>query len=201
MTRETVLEDLRDEALLPRIAGGDDRALGEVYDRYGGLCYALAVNITGEEADAQDAVAEAFHQLWRTAASFEADRGSVRSWLCTITRTRALDLVRARGRRARAAERSALTHTDGIATPTGTTELLPDRAAEASELRTLVSRALSDLPDPQRQALELWYMGGLSHAEIAAEIDEPLGTVKTRLRSALSRLKHTLGPILGEAAR
>src|SRR5256885_12532236 len=85
--------------------GGDERALAEVYDRHGGPAYSLALAIVGERADAEEVVADAFGQVWRTAAQFDPSRGSVAAWLATITRTRALDLLRSRRRRARALER------------------------------------------------------------------------------------------------
>ncbi|MGH7538848.1 MAG: RNA polymerase sigma factor, partial [Gemmatimonadales bacterium] len=96
-----------DRQLVGRMAAGEDRALGELYDRYGRTVYALALAIVREPADAEEVVVDAFGQAWRSAASFDPGRGSVGAWLATIARTRALDLVRARGRRARAHERAA----------------------------------------------------------------------------------------------
>src|SRR5881628_1954570 len=101
------------------MAAGDERALGELYDRHGSTVYALARAIVGERADAEEVVADAFGQAWRTASQFDPARGSVTAWLATITRTRALDLVRARGRRSKVLTRAARGDVDGLAVPLG----------------------------------------------------------------------------------
>jgi RNA polymerase sigma-70 factor (ECF subfamily) len=175
-----------DHALVQRMAAGDERALGELYDRHGRAAYALACAIVGERADADEVVVDAFGQAWRAAAQFEPTRGSVGSWLATIARTRALDLVRARGRRSRALERAAQLTVESGGEPA-------DRTVERTEARGLVTRALADLPEPQRRAIELAYFGGLSQSEIAAQLSEPLGTVKTRIRDGMAKLRTLLG--------
>jgi len=142
-------------------------------------------------------VADAFGQAWRTASQFDPARGSVTAWLATITRTRALDLARARGRRARVLERAAQSG-DGLAAPVASVGRAPDRAAEQHEARALVVRSLAELPEPQRRVIELAYFGGLTQTEIAAELAEPLGTIKTRIRAALEKLRSALGPLLAE---
>src|SRR6059058_5152096 len=144
------------------MTAGDDRALAELYDRHASTLYALAVAIARERADAEEIVADALGQAWRTAAQFDPGRGSVAGWLATITRTRALDLVRARGRRARAMERAAQTDSDGLASSMGAAADSPDRRIERGEARRLVARSLGELPDPQRRVIELAYFGGLS---------------------------------------
>jgi len=184
-----------DRVLVQRLQAGDERALAELYDRHGGTAYALATAIVREAADAEEVVADAFAQVWRTAGQFDPGRGSVAAWLATITRTRALDLVRARGRRARALDRAALGNPEGVATPLAPVEGA-DRGAERAEARVLVARALATLPEPQRIVLELGYFGGLSQSQIASELGEPLGTVKTRMRTALEKLRAVLAPQL-----
>lgn len=169
------------------MAAGDERALGELYDRHGRAAYALACAIVGERADADEVVVDVFGQAWRGAAQFEPARGSVGSWLATIARTRALDLVRARGRRSRALERAAQLSEGGVAAGEPA-----DRDAERAETRRLVTRALADLPEPQRRAIELAYFGGLSQSEISARLSEPLGTVKTRIRDGMAKLRTLL---------
>ena len=129
-----------DRVLVERMAAGDERSLGELYDRYGGTAYALAYAIVRETADAEEVVADALGQAWRTAAQFDPSRGSVPAWLATITRTRALDLVRARGRRARAHERAAWTDPEGLAVPLASMGEATDRGAERLEARGLVAR-------------------------------------------------------------
>jgi len=187
-----------DRTLVERMAAGDDRALGELYDRYGGMAYALAVAIVAERADAEEVVADAFGQAWRTGPQFDPGRGSVAAWLATITRTRALDLVRARGRRARALERAAQAGTSGLAAPLAEMAVAPDRGAEQQEAKRLVRHCLAELPEAQRRVIELAYFGGLTQTEIAAELQEPLGTVKTRMRAAMAKLRGSLAPLLAE---
>lgn len=175
-----------DHALVQRIAAGDERALRELYDRHGRAAYALACAIVGERADAEEVVVDVFGQAWRAAGQFDPARGTVGSWVATIARTRALDLVRARGRRSRVLERAAALSDDGVPEPA-------DRDVERAEARRLVTRALTDLPAPQRRAIELAYFGGLSQSEIAAQLGEPLGTVKTRIRDGMAKLRTLLG--------
>ena len=185
-----------DGALVQRMTAGDDRALGELYDRHGSTLYALAVAIAQERADAEEIVADALGQAWRTAAQFDPGRGSVGAWLATITRTRALDLVRARGRRARALVRAAGESSDGLAAPIAAAGEAPDRGIERQEARQLVGRSLAELPEPQRRVIELAYFGGLTQTEIAAELQEPLGTVKTRMRAGMEKLRGSLAQLL-----
>ena len=175
------------------MAAGDERALGELYDRHGSTVYALARAIVGERADTEEVVADAFDQAWRTAGQFDPARGSVTAWLATITRTRALDLVRARGRRSKILARAAQESDAGVAAPLAASDA-PDRDVERQEARQLVKQSLGKLPEPQRRVIELAYFGGLSHSEIAAELKEPLGTVKTRLRAGMEKLRDALSP-------
>lgn len=174
-----------DTLLVQRMANGDERALGELYDRHGRVMYTLAYAIVGERADAEEVVVDTFGQAWRGAAQFDPGRGSVGAWLSTIARTRSLDLVRARGRRARVLERAASVVVD--VTPSAA-----DREAEQSETSGMVRRGLDALPAAQRQAIELAYFGGLSQSEIAARLGEPLGTIKTRIRDGMEKLRELL---------
>lgn len=189
-----------DRELVDRMAGGEERALGELYDRYGRTVYALALAIVREPADADEVVVEAFGQAWRQAESFDPARGSVGAWLATIARSRALDLVRARGRRTRAYERAAQLSDDGVATPLGPPGPDPARGVERAEAGQIVTRALAALPESQRVAIELAYFEGLSQSEIAARLSEPLGTIKTRIRSGMEKLRDQLSPLLGGAS-
>src|SRR5260370_25101803 len=131
---------------------GGELSLGELYDRHDGAAYSLALVIVGEGADAEEVVADAFGQAWRTAGQFDPARGSVAAWLTTITRTRALDLCRARGRRARAVTRASRENTEGFAVPIAAGGDPPDRAVERREARPLVERAPAEPPKPQRPA-------------------------------------------------
>jgi RNA polymerase sigma-70 factor, ECF subfamily len=189
---------MADYVLVERMARGDERALGELYDRHGGTTYSLAVAIVGERADAEEVVADALAQAWRTAAQFDPGRGSVAAWLATITRTRALDLLRGRGRRARALARAAWGNSEGLAAPIAPAGDAPDRGVERQEARRLVAHSLAALSEPQRRIIELAYFGGLTQTEIAAELKEPLGTVKTRMRAGLEKLRSSLVPLLSK---
>ncbi len=188
-----------DRVLVERMCSGDELSLGELYDRHGGAAYSLALVIVGEGADAEEVVADAFGQAWRTAGQFDPARGSVAAWLTTITRTRALDLCRARGRRARAVTRASRENTEGFAVPIAAGGDPPDRAVERREARRLVERALAELPEPQRRVIELAYFEGLTQTEIATELGEPLGTVKTRMRAGMEKLRGSLAPLLSRA--
>jgi RNA polymerase sigma-70 factor (ECF subfamily) len=186
-----------DAATVARMAEGEDRALAELYDRFGGLVYSLTHAILGDAAEAEEAAADAFLQAWSSAGSFDATRASVPGWLSMIARSRALDRLRSRRRReATLAHASASSGDEGFALPLGAGDPPPDRGAELLELRAHVRHALDQLPPPQRRVIELAYYGGLTHSEIALELGEPLGTVKTRIRAAMDKLRSSLGPWL-----
>jgi RNA polymerase sigma-70 factor (ECF subfamily) len=186
-----------DAELLTRAALGDERAVGTVYDRYGQMMYAVAYRIVRQPGDAEEVVAEAFAQAWRDAGRFEAGRGSVAAWLTVMTRSRALDFVRARARRERitdTAQRSDPEGTLGMSAPAAS----PDAAVEAGERERRVAEALANLSAPQRTAIELAFFEGLSHSEIAERLNEPLGTVKTRVRLGMLKLRESLKPYFYE---
>jgi RNA polymerase sigma-70 factor (ECF subfamily) len=161
------------------------------------VLYAVAYRIVGQRADAEEVVLEAFAQAWRDAPRFEAGRGSVAGWLTMIARSRALDLVRARGRRDRITASAAA---DRPETPPAMGEFRPDPggALDNDERRRQVRQALETLSPPQRQAIELAYFEGLSQSEIAARLQEPLGTVKTRVRLGMQKLRECLRPFYFE---
>lgn len=189
---------VNDRALLQQVAQGIESALGNLYDRYSASLYALAYRITGERADAEEVVLEAFAQMWRDATRFESERGSVIAWLTMITRSRALDLVRAKGRRHRLADSAAAAEPE--ASPAmGGWDTNPAAAIDQEERRRHVAQALSELSPAQRQAIELAYYEGLSQSEIAERLHEPLGTIKTRVRLGMQKLRDALRPYFAEA--
>ncbi len=191
------LSPAADRELVARAATGDERAMTDLYDRYGGVLYTVAYRVVGQRADAEEVVVEAFAQAWREAGRFEASRGSVAAWLTMIARSRALDLVRARGRRDRLAASAAVSGMDvgRMAADPGAS---PTDNAEADERRRMVRQAMEGLSPPQRQAIELAFFEGLSQSEIAARLNEPLGTVKTRVRLGMQKLRESLRPYFFE---
>jgi RNA polymerase sigma-70 factor, ECF subfamily len=175
-----------DRATLERMARGDQDALGELYDRHGRLVYSLALRIVRDQRDAEEIVQEVFSQAWRQSGRYNAARGSVVGWVLTLTRSRAIDRVR--GRRARpevAADDAAFV--DLADTAPAVDEQLAS-AAQATQVRA----ALESLPFLQRTALELAFYEGLTHTEIADRLDQPVGTVKTRIRQGLLKLRDRL---------
>jgi RNA polymerase sigma-70 factor (ECF subfamily) len=186
-----------DQDLVGRAAQGDQQAIGILYDRYGGVLYAVAYRVVGQRADAEDVVIEAFAQAWRDAARFEASRGSVAGWLTMITRSRALDVVRARSRRDRITATAAADQPQR-SPAMGDWRVDPSDSYDHAERRQQVQAALQTLSPPQRQAIELAFFEGLSQSEIAERLKEPLGTIKTRVRLGMQKLRDLLRPIFFE---
>jgi RNA polymerase sigma-70 factor, ECF subfamily len=198
MTLSAPSAGLTDLELLSRLIAGDERALGTLYDRHGAMSFALASAIVGDSADAEEVVAESFAQMWRNATTFDRTRGSVVAWVSTIVRSRSLDLLRARRRRARMLDEAAAMSDEGASPALSTGSPSPDRDVELNEAQRLVRRSLDELPAPQRLCLELAYFGGLSQSEIAERLSEPLGTVKTRMRAGMDKLRSSLKPLMGD---
>ena len=177
-----------DEALVRRMSDGDDQALGVLYDRWQAVVHGVVSRMLRQPDDVEDVVEETFWQAWRQASRFDRSRGAVQTWLLTIARSRALDRVRALRRR----REEPLEGDDGQVTVQQAAEGDPGLDAEASERRRIVAAALAELPAEQREALELGYFGGLSQSEIAERTGQPLGTVKTRMRLAMQKLRSQL---------
>ncbi|HEX3236457.1 MAG TPA: sigma-70 family RNA polymerase sigma factor [Gemmatimonadales bacterium] len=186
-----------DGDLIVQVAGGDERAIATLYERYGGVLYAVAYRIVGQRADAEEVVIEAFAQAWREAPRFASERGSVAGWLTMIARSRALDTVRARSRRDRLTASAAADRT-GLSPAMGAWHSDPAGVVDHAERRAKVREALESLSPPQRQAIELAYFEGLSQSEIAERLQEPLGTIKTRVRLAMQKLRESLRPFYFE---
>lgn len=189
----------RDADLVLRMARGDEAALGALYDRFGGVLYAVAFRVLGEKADAEEVVFEAFAQAWREAGRFDPARGSAAAWLTMMARSRALDLVRSQSRRARITDTAAREDSSTAPGMSGGFTA-PGSALEEDERRRAVRQALDGLAPPQRQAIELAYYEGLSQSEIAARLQEPLGTIKTRMRLGMQKLRDALRPYYFEGA-
>ena len=178
-----------DQRSLRRVADGDSGGLGALYDRHGRSVYSLALRILGDESDAEEVTQDVFAQAWRRAAQYDESRGTVAAWLLVMARTRAIDRFRAR--RVRPEGR---VHDDDGLTLQQLPATAPDAASEllAVERGQHVRRALEALPFLQRMAIELAYFEGLSQREIAERLEQPLGTVKTRMRLGLLKLRDAL---------
>jgi RNA polymerase sigma-70 factor (ECF subfamily) len=177
---------VEDRAAFDRMARGDQDALGEIYDRHGRLLYSLAFRIVRDQSDAEDVVQEVFSQAWRQAARYDASRGSVLGWLLTLTRSRAID--RLRGRRSRPQPSADDSVLNAIPDPAAPADVQVASSVQASEIRA----AIDGLSTLQRVAIELAFYEGLTHAEIAEQLELPLGTVKTRIRQGLLKLRDRL---------
>ena len=177
-----------DAALLQLISRADTDAVSELYDRYHRLVFSLARNSVGDQATAEEITLDVFTQVWQKAGSYRADRAKVSTWLTSITRYRAIDELRRRGSRA---EQQSVAWDD---LPLSAEPAVdgPDIAAELAMQRQRVRAAVAQLPDAQKEALGLAYFRGLSHTEIAEALDQPLGTVKTRIRLAMRKLRTLL---------
>lgn len=186
----------QDRELVRRMAAGDESALGALYDRHATLLHSVALRIVGDPDDAEEVVEEAFWQAWRQAARYEPGRGAISTWLVMICRTRAVDRVRARRRFAaeRWDELPDAASTGGDPAPA-----TPLDDAEAGELRRMVAEVMAALPPEQRETVELAYFGGMSQTEIAGVTGQPLGTVKTRARLALGKLRNALSALREDA--
>jgi RNA polymerase sigma-70 factor (ECF subfamily) len=176
-----------------RVAQGDRAAFVQLFDRYSQLSLNLAWRVLNEKPEAEDVVQEVFLRLWRDSATYDPQRGSVSAWIVAITRSRAIDKLRSRKARRVADPGVDDEETAGIA------ERLPDPGVSPEHLdrQLLVRKAFGSLAVEQRVAIEMAYYEGMSQSEIAEALHEPLGTIKTRIRSGLIKLKQALGTGLG----
>ncbi|HEY1371470.1 MAG TPA: sigma-70 family RNA polymerase sigma factor [Candidatus Binatia bacterium] len=173
-------------ALIRQLAGGDRGAFGRFYDAYSTLVFSFALRMLRERSAAEDLLQEVFLQVWRDAPSYSPERGTPEAWLVMMTRSRAIDRLRSIRRRWKSFV--------SMERPSGQShDAEVESGAAASDARIMVTSALARLPDNQRQVLEMAYFDGLSQTEIAARTNEPLGTVKTRMRAALQRLRELVG--------
>ena len=166
-----------DLALVTAVRAGDESAMATLYDRYSSIVYSVALRVLQDPGAAEDVLQDIFMQLWRTPAAFDSSRGNMAAWLAVISRNRAIDVLRRR--------RPESDIEDVVLF------IQPDLASEADRARAMdkVRGALQAMPGPQRSALEMAYFEGLSHAEIAEKTGEPLGTIKTRIRTGLLTLR------------
>jgi RNA polymerase sigma-70 factor, ECF subfamily len=174
----TQVADPKDErGLIARIHAGDESAMSDLYDRYSGIVYGVALRVLGSTTAAEDVLQEVFLQLWRNPQAFDADRGRLAPWLAVIARNRAIDVLR---------KRPMEEDIDELPISTGVN--LEDETSERIAIDK-VRGVLAQLPAEQRKTLEMAYFEGLTHTEIASKTGEPLGTVKTRIRYGLLALR------------
>jgi RNA polymerase sigma-70 factor (ECF subfamily) len=174
----TELKVVSNEAnLVAAIRAGESAGMSELYDRYSGIVYAVALRVLGDTGAAEDILQEVFMQLWRNPGLFDSSRGSLAPWLAVITRNRAIDVLR---------KRKPETDIADVVV-----SVQPDMAGEAGRSQAMdkVRNTLGSMPSAQRDALQMAYFEGLSHTEIAAKTGEPLGTIKTRIRAGLLTLR------------
>ncbi len=184
-------KQLRDEELMRRLFRKDKRAFEAIFDRYGDLVYSTSLRVLRDAHLAQDVSQEIFVRLWRKPESYVAERGRFLTWLISVTRNRAVDEIRSRGRRLR--HETASPEEQEREIPAGEANDPALNAQLAEQART-VRAALTELPPEQRQVIELAYFGGLTQQEISDRLDQPLGTVKTRIRLGMQKLRAALAP-------
>lgn len=169
-----------DELLLNRVQGGDQKAMAEIFGRYGSTVYSVALRVLRDSGQAEDVMQEIFFQLWKSPYAFARERGSLGAWLAVITRHRAIDSLR---------RRKPTSSTDDVVL-FSSTNLASE--VERNTMMEKVRGVMNDLPSEQRKSVELAFFEGLSHSEIAAQTGDPLGTVKTRIRLALISLRKAI---------
>jgi len=191
MTASIDCTKLDDKALVQLMIQDHEPALSELYDRYGRLIFSVAHHIVGSGVLAEEITFDVFQRTWDKAHTYRANRAKVRTWMVSMARNRAIDVLRREGVRP---EHNSLSWTELIGEPTARGNS-PETAVALTLRRQKVRSALTELPDEQRQVLALAYFGGYSHSQIAEECDLPLGTVKTRIRLGMKKLRHLLQDI------
>jgi RNA polymerase sigma-70 factor, ECF subfamily len=179
--------------LVERVASGDQSALAALYDATNRLIYSLVLRVLGDMSSAEEVLMDVYTQVWRQAASYDANRGAPLAWMATIARSRAIDRLRS-GWQDQHRKEPLDVLGDAPANAAS-----PEESAVASERQRFVREALDLLTPEQRQVIELAYYSGLSHSEIAEKLNQPLGTVKTRTRLGMMKLREALAPLLGES--
>ncbi len=178
--------------LLERLAQSDKSALAELYDLSSAAVFGLVLRVVGDRSDAEEVTLDVYMQVWKQAERYDSSRGRVLSWLLTIARSRAIDRLRSRAAKDRSREQPL--DAAGVA-EVADAALNPEQSSFEATRKTTVLTALDSLQTDQRQAIELAYFAGMSHSEIADRTGQPLGTVKTRIRLGMLRLRKTLQPL------
>lgn len=182
-----------DAALMSRLEALDELAFAEIYDRYAGLLYGVALRVCSSSLKAEEIVQDTMMKLWRNPRGFDATRGALSTFLLTLTRNAAIDALR------RERPTSSLTDEEGEALPIPSADSGPLERAELEAVSVRVQAALLGLSDAHRRTVDLAYFRGSSREEIALEMNVPVGTVKSRLKYALDKLRGTLAELAGDA--
>ena len=190
---EAIYQGLNDEELMERLAFKDLLAFRALYKRFGNIVYSTSLRIVRDGQVAEDVTQEIFLRIWRKPESYVPQRGRFLTWLTSVTRNRAVDEVRSRSRRYRHETASPEQQEREIAGPETDD---PALTAELSDQRRLILTAMAGLPQEQREVIELAYFGGLTQQEISERLSQPLGTVKTRIRLGMQKLRAALTPEL-----
>jgi RNA polymerase sigma-70 factor (ECF subfamily) len=181
-------------SLVELVATGDQSALGALYDATNRLIYSLILRVLGDVSSAEEVLIDVYTQVWRQAASYDANRGAPLAWMATIARSRAIDRLRSGWQDQRRKESLE------VLGDAPTNAASPEEMTAESERRKFVREALNLLTPEQREVIELAYYSGLSHSEIAEKLKQPLGTVKTRTRLGMMKLREALTPLLGDSS-
>lgn len=176
--------------LMKRIQAGDEEAIAELYDLYNGLLFGLVISIVKKREEAEDVLQEIFIKIWDKADKFSADRGNAYSWIVTLARNTAIDRIRSKGYKTQ--KKQSVSIHEPLFSLEGD-KLDPMETTIFSDRAELVKKALSEIPDAQCKVLEIAYYRGFTQREISEELDIPLGTVKTRTRQGMIKLKRILG--------
>jgi RNA polymerase sigma-70 factor (ECF subfamily) len=190
--QDEIPQEKADHQLVARIAKGEQMAFSLLYDRLSGPLYSLALKMLGDTAEAEDVLQEICLQIWRRAATYDSAQSSVFSWAVLLTRSRVIDRLRARGRRMRVVAGSIDDESNNIAFSNAPTAETTADTVNRNEEATRVRSILGSLPPDQRQAIEMAFFSDLTHHEIATQLDQPLGTIKARIRRGLLRLREGL---------
>ena len=177
-----------DQQLIDQVKKGDKTAFKEIYSRFSQVTYNLALRILKDKEDAEEVVQEIFLQIWNKAYSYDADRGAVSTWVVNIARSRSIDKLRSLGYRNKNVEIDE----EKVNSNVDLSRTIEDR----DESKQVIRQALDSLPEKQRVAIELVYFGGLTHTEAADELEEPVGTIKTRIRLGVMKLKDKIMPYI-----
>lgn len=189
-TMEKASDRSADQELIDRLKKGDKSAFREIYARYSQIVFNLAFRMLRSREEAEEVVQEIFLQVWNRAESYDSGRGAISTWIVNIARSRSIDRLRTLGFR----EQTTELDEERVNSKSDLSRIIEDR----EESKKIIRDALDSLPDNQRQAIEMVYFEGLTHIEAAERLNEPVGTIKTRIRLGVAKLKEKISPYIGD---